>query len=115
MYFLATIYEMCQDANSSLMVILKLARTLITVIQIAVPIILIVLGSWDLGKAVIQSDEKKIKEQQQIFIKRLIAAVLVFFVTIIVNIVIGILPVSGETVPGGTQSTWSYCWDKASK
>ena len=115
MYFLATIYEMCSKADSELLVILKLVHTLLTAIQIAVPIILIVMGSWDLGKAVIQSDEKKIKEQQQLFIKRIIAAALVFLVTIIVNIVIGILPISTETVPGGTQSVWSYCWDKASK
>ncbi len=60
----------------------------ITVIKIAIPIILIVFGMLDLGKAVVASKEDEIKKGQQMFIKRLIAAVIVFFVTFVVQIVI---------------------------
>lgn len=42
----------------------------------------------DLGKAVTASKEDDIKKSQQLFVKRLIAAVLVFIVTMVVKIVI---------------------------
>ena len=42
----------------------------------------------DLGKAVMASKEDEIKKGQQTFIKRLVAAVLVFFVIQIVQIVV---------------------------
>lgn len=60
----------------------------ILIIKIAVPILLIIFGMLDLGKAVVASKEDEIKKGQQMFIKRLIAAVIVFFVIQIVQIVI---------------------------
>ena len=63
----------------------------VTLIKVAVPIGLIIYGMVDLGKAVMASDEKKIKEAQGIFIKRIVAAVLVFFIVAIVQLVFGVL------------------------
>lgn len=63
----------------------------ITLIKVAVPIGLIIYGMVDLGKAVMASDEKKIKEAQGVFIKRIVAAVLVFFIVAIVQLVFGVL------------------------
>lgn len=60
----------------------------VLIIKIAIPIILIIFGMLDLGKAVMASKEDEIKKGQQTFIKRLIAAVLVFFVIQIVQIVV---------------------------
>lgn len=60
----------------------------VLIIKIAIPIILIIFGMLDLGKAVMASKEDEIKKGQQTFIKRLVAAVLVFFVIQIVQIVI---------------------------
>lgn len=54
--------------------------TIVTVIKIVVPILLIVFGMLDLGKAVMASKEDEIKKGQQTFIKRIIAAVIVFFI-----------------------------------
>lgn len=62
--------------------------TIITIIKIVVPILLIIFGMLDLGKAVVASKEDDIKKGQQTFIKRLVAGVLVFFVIYIVQIVI---------------------------
>ena len=56
--------------------------TIVTIIKIVIPIILIVLGLIDLGKATIA---------QMTFVKRIIAAVLVFFVVAIVQLVFGLL------------------------
>ena len=73
-----------------------LVSTAITIIKIAVPILLILFGMLDLGKAVMASKEDEIKKGQQTFIKRLVAAVLVFFIISVVQIVIRF--VSGNDV-----------------
>ena len=72
----------------------KLTTLAVNLIKIAVPIALIIFGMWDLGKAVMQQDEKEINKGRQTFVKRVIAAVLVFFVITIVQIVINFV---GET------------------
>lgn len=69
----------------------QITSTLVTVIKIAVPILLIFFGMLDLGKAVMAQKEDEIKKGQQVFIKRLIAAAIVFFVVFIVQIVVGLL------------------------
>ena len=63
--------------------------TIYIIIEIAIPVLLILYGMFDLGKAVIAQKEDEIKKGQATFFKRLIAAVLVFFVAFIVRLVIG--------------------------
>lgn len=65
-----------------------LVHLIVLAIKIVVPILLIIFGMLDLGKAVVASKEDEIKKGQQTFIKRLIAAVIVFFVVQIVQVVI---------------------------
>ena len=62
--------------------------TIVLIIKIAVPILLIIFGMLDLGKAVVASKEDEIKKGQQMFIKRAITAIIVFFVIQIVQIII---------------------------
>lgn len=63
-------------------------HTIILIIQIAVPILLVVFGMMDLMKGVMAQKEDEIKKGQQTFIKRLIAAAIVFFVIAIVKMVV---------------------------
>ena len=83
------------------------------IIQIGIPIILIIMGSIDLGKAVLPSDDKAIKAAQGALVKRAIAAVAVFFVVTIVQLLFGLFASSGaddsETITG-TGDWWS-CWN----
>lgn len=65
--------------------------TVVTIIKIVIPIILIVLGLVDLGKATLAQKDDEIKKAQMTFVKRIIAAVLVFFVVAIVQLVFGLL------------------------
>lgn len=65
-----------------------IVSTIVLLIKIVVPILLIVFGMLDLGKAVVASKEDEIKKGQQLFIKRIISAIIVFFVIQIVQIVI---------------------------
>lgn len=65
-----------------------MVSTIILIIKIVVPILLIIFGMLDLGKAVVASKEDEIKKGQQMLIKRAISAVIVFFVIQIVQIII---------------------------
>lgn len=69
----------------------ELTSFVITVIQIAVPIILVVIGSIDLMKGVVAQKEEEIKKGQQMFIKRLIVAALVFFIIVIAKFLISLV------------------------
>ena len=72
----------------------NLARVIALIVQLIkvfVPILLIVWGMLDLGKAVMAQKEDEIKKGQQTFIKRLIAAAIVFFVVSIVTLLIGLV------------------------
>lgn len=84
----------------------------IRVIWIGVPIALIILGSIDLGKAVIQSKEDEVKKAKQAFIRRLIYAVLVFAVVWIVQTVISFIGKLNIAQDGTNTTDWSDCWDK---
>ena len=69
----------------------ELTSYFITLVQIAVPVILVVMGSLDLFKGITASKEEEIKKGQQLFIKRLIVAALVFFVIVIVKFIISVV------------------------
>jgi len=63
----------------------------ITIIKIVVPILLIIFGMIDMAKAVMAQKEDEIKKGQQTLIKRVIAAVIVFFVITIVQMLVRFL------------------------
>lgn len=92
-------------------VIQFIRRGVFPIIQIGIPIILIVMGSIDLGKAVLSSDDKEIKGATSKLIKRAIAAVAIFFVTTIVSLLMGLFTKSGTGISGTT--TWKDCWEEA--
>ena len=78
----------------------QIVSLVVNIIKIAVPIILIIMGMLDLGKAVMAQKDDEIKKGQQTFIKRLIAAVIVFFVVAIVQLVFNILASADESNEG---------------
>lgn len=69
----------------------ELTSDIITIIQIAVPIILIIMGSIDLLKGVVASKEDEIKKGQKMLIKRLITAALIFFIVVIVKFLVSVV------------------------
>ena len=81
---------------------------LIPVIQIGIPIILIVLGMIDLGKAVIASDDGEVKKAQGRLIRRCIYAVAVFFVVTLVTLLFNLVAESSSK--SGTNA-WADCWN----
>lgn len=69
----------------------NVVSSVVTVIKIIIPIFLIIFGMLDMGKAVMSNDEKVMKEAQGKLIKRVIYAIIVFFVVAIVQFVVNIL------------------------
>ena len=81
------------------------------ILQIAIPIILIVLCTFDLGKAVISSDDKENKKLLSRIVKRLVYALLIFFFVTVVNLVFSMV---GSITENETLIKWSECWNNPS-
>lgn len=106
MYFMAIDCE-------PLMPIIRLVRDgVIPLIQIGVPILLIVLGTIDLGKAVVASKEDEIKNAQKMLVKRAIYAVAVFFVVTIVTLVFSLFASTGDEDLENVSNSWTKCWNE---
>lgn len=75
---------------------------IVTIIKIAIPILLIIFGMMDLGKAVMAQKDDEIKKGQQTFIKRLLAAAIVFFVVVVVQTIVGL-------IAGGSKDSIMGC------
>ena len=93
----------CRDSVS----IWRFIGEVIYAFRIVIPIIIVILGTIDLGKAVMAGEEKTVKEAQKAFIKRLIYGVAIFFVTPIVQVIFGLLDVDLE------EEDTKICWDCA--
>ena len=76
--------------------VLELSNTVINIMQIAVPVILVIMGTVDLVKAVSSQKDDDIKKAQGVFIKRLIMGALVYFVVVIVKLLISIIGNNNE-------------------
>ena len=99
------------DACGGLLPIVKIVVSVIKIFMIIIPILLILYGTIDLGKAVIASDEKEVKAAQGRLIKRFIYAALVFFVPMLVTAVMGLLTDSNTNSKTSTNTTsWDGCY-----
>ncbi len=80
----------CGDFNVPNQLI-NIVHTIVTLIKIAVPIILIILGMLDMAKAVASQKDEEIKKGQKTLLSRCIAAGIVFFVVAIVQLLFSII------------------------
>lgn len=91
MFILDTLYTCGTGEFEFASMLPTLTSTIVTLIKIGVPILLIIFGMLDLGKAVMAQKEDEIKKGWQTFIKRMIAAAVVFFVVVIVQLVLSLV------------------------
>ena len=78
------------------------------ILQIAIPIILIVLCTFDLGKAVISSDDKENKKLVKRIVRRLVYALLIFFFVTVINLLFSMI---GNITENEELIRWSNCWN----
>ncbi|MCI8575798.1 MAG: hypothetical protein HFI09_04945 [Bacilli bacterium] len=64
---------------------------ILMVFKIVIPILLIVFGMIDLGKAVIASKDDEIKKATKSLMFRAISAVIIFFIPTLVGVIMGIV------------------------
>lgn len=87
----AATYVKCGKIQELPYKVLQLSNTIINIMQIAVPVILVLMGTVDLVKAISSQKDDDIKKAQGVFIKRLIMGALVYFVVVIVKLLISII------------------------
>lgn len=73
----------CTDAQP----VLYTVGMFLLVFKIVIPVLLIIFGMVDLGKAVISSDDKAVSKAAKSLLNRVIAGVCIFFIPTIVGIV----------------------------
>lgn len=87
----------CLNPSEGVQQLQRIITLIINLIKIVIPIALVILGMLDLGKAVMSQKEDDIKKGQSTFIKRLIAAVVMFLIVFVVQLVMGYF------IPGGND------------
>ena len=92
----------CGDTYAP-MIAAQITRTVYMILQIATPLIIILLGMIDLGKAVMAHKEDDIKKSQQTFVKRLLVGASVFLVFVLAKFVIGLV------APANDNTDMWYC------
>lgn len=95
-------YLSCGDAKDIPPVVPELMSYAVNLLKIVTPIILIIVGIIELVKAVASTNEDSMKKAQSKLIKKVIAAVMVFFVITIVQFII--LKVADSSDAGSIKS-----------
>ena len=90
--------------NGDTLFIFQIARSVIRIIQIAVPFVLIILGSIDFFKSVVAGDEKEMKQKRKPFVQRVIAAVIIFLLPFLISLIITTF---------FSNSEFATCWKEA--
>ena len=76
----------------------QLIGRILWIFLIAIPILVIIFGSIDLGKAVVASKDDEIKKAAKSLGMRLIAAVIIWFIPMLVDAVIGLVDRDADQV-----------------
>lgn len=95
--------------------ILKAINLMLEIVKWSVPLLLIVLGTIDMFKAVLSGDEKVVKETQESFIKRLLYGVLIFLIPFLVDLVLSLISDNIQVDNQGLtdMNSWAACWKPA--
>ncbi len=102
--------QILADACQGIGPIVHLIRDgVMPIVQIGIPILLIVYGSIDLGKAVMSSDDKEIKGATSKLIKRAIAAVVIFFIPFLVTLIMNVAANNSDN-EAKNANNFANCW-----
>lgn len=79
---------------------------ILLVFKIVIPIMLIILGMIDLGKAVVASKDDEIKKSIKSLAMRAVAAVVIFFIPTLIGIVMGLV---SNFSSSGAKADYEVC------
>lgn len=104
--------DMCN--NALVQTVIGAVKTVFTIIQIAIPIVLIVYCTIDMFKAITSGDEKKTKEAWKTAGRRLIYAIIAFLIPWLISLVFTFAgSIINDTEAQGELSnfqTFFACW-----
>lgn len=98
----ADVAEFCTKASE----ILQFAGWVLTFFKVAIPLVIIALGMFDFGKAVVASKDDEIKAQTKRLIYRAIAGVVIFFIP---SMVLWLFSVVGDYGKADEEAGFSVC------
>lgn len=114
MEFIQLLDVTCEEDIKTIVSAIKFVFNLI---QWAIPLVLIVLGTIDMFKAMASGDEKKTKEVQKTFVRRLIYAVVAFLIPFIISLAFTFVGkmIGDESAQEGknTYDNFFACWKEA--
>lgn len=85
------IYEFDFNSEDGILKTFRMIGFVIIIIKVLVPVLLIIFGAIDFGKASTDGDEKKIQKATKNLVMRAVAGVAIFFIPTIVNFVINLV------------------------
>ncbi len=100
--------QMCTECNDAFGISNGVPKQIVTIvhliynaIRIAVPLILIIVGMIDMGRAITQQKEDEIKKAQNLLVRKAIAAALVFLIVSLVGLIFSVV-----NTDSNANSTW---------
>ena len=84
-----TVFDFCGEEG--VLKTFQIVGYLITLIKVLVPLILIIFGSIDFGKAVVASDDKAIQSATRMLVVRAVGGVIIFFIPAIISAATGLI------------------------
>lgn len=97
----------CQDQDIGNVV--YLVKKLVGIMEIAAPVIVIILGSVDFLKATMAKDEQEMDKDKKRFVNRLILAVIIFLIFAVFQLITNILVAADVD----HSNAWLSCWNNA--
>ena len=77
--------------------IVNIIRFVYNAVKIGVPIILVVVGMFDMGKAITQQKEDEIKKAQTLLVKKAVAALIVFLMFAFAQLIVSLVADDKDT------------------
>ncbi len=100
--FIGDVTSFCADTAN----IWQIVGYVLLVFKIVIPILLIIFGMMDLGKAVIGSKDDDIKKAVKSLAMRAVAAVVIFFIPTLVSMILGLVSNFNDS---GAKANFDNC------
>lgn len=104
--------QMCYNMRKILLVV----QEFIKILQWSVPLILLVLGTLDMFKAVTKGDDQKaVQDATKNFVRRLISGVIIFLIPFAIKVILGLVENNIGSNDGVKATSWVSCWQHVSE
>ena len=108
-------YENLCSTNDGVQNAVRIIGYVVAIIRWVAPLIIIVLGMVDFGKAVISDDEKSLSKATAALIRRIIAGVAIFFIPTLIQALLNFIEVTGGLEKSDTFNACTECVLNVSK